>query len=51
MSRYKIQSTSPSLPSDLEELLRQFDSEAMIYEFAKDLVRGHFQYLWEQASS
>lgn len=48
MSKWKIQSTKPSLPSDLEELLEKFESEC-IYEFAKDLVRGHFEEQWEEA--
>ncbi|MEW9670436.1 hypothetical protein [Ammoniphilus sp. 3BR4] len=49
MSKWKIQSTKPSLPSDLEELLEKFESETRIHEFAKDLVRGHYEEQWEEA--
>ncbi|WP_167578065.1 hypothetical protein [Ammoniphilus sp. YIM 78166] len=48
MSKWKIQSTNPTLPSDLEELLQKFDS-IKIEEFAKDLLRGHYEEQWEDA--
>lgn len=38
MSRYKIESSRSSLPSDLEELLELFETERYIRGFAKDLV-------------
>ncbi len=49
MSKWKIQSTNQSLPTNLEELLEQFNSEAKIHELAKDLVRGHYEEQWEEA--
>ncbi|MEW9669002.1 hypothetical protein [Ammoniphilus sp. 3BR4] len=48
MSRYKIESSRPSLPSDLEELLELFETEGEIHEFAKDLVRSHYEGKWEE---
>lgn len=49
MSKYKVQSTHPSLPSNLEEFLQLYESEETIKEFAMDLVRGHYEEKWNEA--
>jgi hypothetical protein len=38
--------TTPSLPSNIEELLEHLQSEEMIEDFATSLVREHLKETW-----